>query len=241
MSEADNIRVLVTGFGAFQDVTVNPSHEIVSRLPASLPGGIRILAHPAPLRAAYHPLVEAAPRLIREHGPDIVLHVGLAADRDYFAVERSAARDGYHQVPDVDRRVLTKAESRALWGGSGSGSGKKQKSPEVLQTSLDLPAVVEAWRSRLRRADGGAAAKGKKGAKAPIEVDMRLSDDVGNYVCGLVYYASLAELAQRGGPSAGSAVFLHVPPLPTGEDVERGRVVLVALIEALVEVWKQRE
>ena len=229
----------------FQQFTVNPSFEIVSRLPPSLSGGISVIAHPDPLEPAYHSLLEAAPRLIRDHDPDIVVHVGLAADQTYFSLEQSARRDGYHQTPDAARRVLTKAESRTAWG---------RKSPEVLETSFDLPRVLETWRRRLRAAPalsgggGGGHGKGPRsregnaGGRKSLDVDARHTDDVGSYVCGLVYYASLAALAERRRDGARYAVFLHVPPFAPGaaeEDWRKGSSVLAALLEALAEVWRQ--
>jgi pyroglutamyl-peptidase len=205
---------------------VNPSFQIVSRLPHSLPG-IQIIAHLEPLTAAYRPLLETAPKLIEKHKPDIVLHVGLAVERDYFGVEQTAPRDGYHQNLDMDRKVITKAESKTLWG---------KKSPETLATSLDLEQTVALWKQKLQQ--NSRSLQGGKGPKTKqLEADVRLSNDVGNYVCGLVYYTSLAELARRNGGKA-NAVFLHVPPLSTEQDLERGCVVLVSLIEALAEVWE---
>lgn len=217
----------------------------MSRLPQLLPG-IQVVAHPDPLNAVYHSLLETAPRLIREHNPDIVVNVGLAPDQSYFGVEQSAPRDGYHQVPDIERRVLSKAESsRAVWG---------KKSPEVLETSFDLAQVLDLWKRKLSWNPALSSSGGRKGARAatkgkapppspPAVVDVRHTDDVGNYVCGLTYYASLAELAQRSNDNDGGsryAVFLHVPPLQTEEDFRRGSLVLAGLIESLVEVWGQR-
>ena len=216
-----------------------------------------MIAHPDPLEPAYHSLLEAAPRLIRDHDPDIVVHVGLAADQTYFSLEQSARRDGYHQTPDAARRVLTKAESRTAWG---------RKCPDVLETSFDLSRVLESWRQRLRALSSGGGGGGKgygKGSRGRggnvggngnnisllEDIDARHTDDVGSYVCGLVYYASLAALAERRRDGARYAVFLHVPPFAPGaaaaaaavqeEDWRKGSSVLAALLEALAEVWRQ--
>ena len=175
--------------------------------------------HPEPLRSAYHSLLDVVPALIREHRPDVALHIGRAEDQAYFSVERSAPRDGYHQIPDVDRKVFTKAETKACWG----------KGPATIATALDLDAVREAWERQLRMASGGGGKKGKAKGAAP---ELRVSDDVGTYVCGFAYYASLAEMAKVG--NGRKAVFLHVPP-QTGEDVEMGKEVVVALLKALAE------
>ena len=216
----------------------------MSRLPPSLPGGIEVIAHPDPLESVYHALLETAPRLIREHSPDIVVHVGLAPGQDYYSLEQGARRDGYHQSPDIARRVLTKAESRTAWG---------KKSADALETSFDLPRVLEGWRQRLRAAGGGnGKSKGGKGkptcaagGKTAYDVDVRHTDDVGNYVCGLLYYATLAELARSSPDGSRYVVFLHVPP-PLGAGAEqdrdwgKGLAVLVALIESLADAWRQR-
>lgn len=221
---------------AFQDITTNPSFEITKRLPPGGVPGAEIIAHPEPLRAAYRALLQASPELIERHRPDIVLHVGLAVERDYFAVERGARRDGYHQYPDVDRQVIPKAEGPKIWG---------RKSAERLDTSLDLDRVVEAWRRNLRSGPaagaggGGQARRGKGGQKnsaAGAAPDVRLSDDVGDYVCGLVYYTSLAEMSRRG-DGRRNVVFLHVPPLSGDAELEKGKEVVLSLIMALVESY----
>ncbi|KAH8647174.1 hypothetical protein BX600DRAFT_518457 [Xylariales sp. PMI_506] len=228
MSDTHPVRILVTGFGAFQDISVNPSFEIIKRLPSSLPGtGIEIIAHPEPLKAAYHSLLQISPQLIQRYNPDIVLHIGLAVERDYFAVEQTAQRDGYHQYPDVERKVITKSEVHTIWG---------KKSAESLKTSLDLERAVDIWKRNLKSRAGGATktGKGHKGAKKGDITDVRLSDDVGTYVCGLVYYTSLAEMSKRN-DGARNVVFLHVPPLSGDVQLETGTEAVLSLILALVE------
>jgi pyroglutamyl-peptidase len=107
-----------------------------------------------PLKTAYHEIASVVPKLLEQHKPNVVIHVGLDADRSYFAIEKGADRDGYHQVPDEARKVFTKAEGKKAWG----------KSPDRLDSSIAIDDAVSRWR-RL-----------KKGA------DLRVSDDVGNYV-----------------------------------------------------------
>ena len=210
----------------FLDISVNPSFEIVKLLPSSI-DGVEIIAHPEPLKAAYHSLLQAPPQLLKEHDPDIVVHIGLAVDRDYFAVEQSATRDGYHQYPDVDRRVFSKLEGQKLWG---------KKSPETISTSFNLEQVVELWRQKLAIQAGGSAKKGKrqKSSESGELADVRLSDDVGTYVCGLAYYTSLVEMGKRGDGKR-NVVFFHIPPLNGDAELEAGKRVTLALISALVE------
>ncbi|KAK8120623.1 hypothetical protein PG999_004743 [Apiospora kogelbergensis] len=242
MASGENTtKVLVTGFGPFLDVVKNPSYEIVCRLPQTLSSGgnITIIAHPEPIPAAYHKIAEVVPKLIADHDPDIVVHMGLAMERDYFAVESSAPKEGYHEIPDIARRVFTRADNKARFG----------KSAGSLVTDLPLEQVVGSWedsvaQARLRlpsSSSSGVGAKaqgsGKKGFKGFKEelkcVDVRLSDDVGTYVCGFIYYLSLLEMEKRGKKK--STVFFHVPPLGTDDEVQVGLEVTQSLIQALVD------
>jgi pyroglutamyl-peptidase len=102
--------------------------------------------------------------------------------------------------------VFTKAEIKQAWG----------KSPARLDSLLDFDAVIAGWKAR--------AGKG---------VDVRVSDDVGNYVCGFAYYLSLAQAIHTEGERR--VVFLHVPPLKGEREIEKGVEVTIALIKAIVE------
>lgn len=77
------------------------------------------------------------------------------------------------------------------------------------------------------------ARKGKKPAK---EFDLRVSDDVGYYVCGFVYYVSLEWFWKKEGEKRGRPVlFLHVPTLKGEDELEMGKRLTVALIQGVVE------
>jgi pyroglutamyl-peptidase len=181
----------------------------VARLPSNLQHkglNIRIITPPEPLKAAYHSLLEIT-KLLEEFKPDIVIHIGLAVDRNYFAIERGATRDGYHQYPDVARKVFNKAENRKTWG----------KSPERLNSSLDLDDILVKWQTQ--------AGKGS---------DLRISDDVGTYICGFVYYTSLEYLWKKGGWEM-PVVFMHVPSLPKKDDIEKGTKITIALVKGIAE------
>lgn len=196
--------------------------------------------------AAYHKIYSKTTQLIEEHEPDLVLHMGLAVDRDYFAVEKSALKEGYHEIPDVDRKVVTRAENLKWFG---------KKTPDVLVSQLKLEEVVEAWQVscagiRMPGADGGkkgggsaagkigsAKGKGKEGnGKGKSTVDVRLSDDVGTYVCGFMYYVSLLGMEKKKGRR--DVTFLHVPPLQGQGEIDVGVQVVKELIIALVGAWE---
>lgn len=189
----------------------------------------------SPIPAAYHKLLAQSASLIDQHDPHIVLHVGLAVDRDYFAVEQSALKEGYHDIPDIDRKVITRAENKKLFG----------KAPFSLATSLDLESAVTTWQAACAHltlpVTGGHATKGKgsgKGKAATKRVELRLSDDVGTYVCGLIYFSSLVEMQKRHGTR--NVVFVHVPRLEGDSEVDVGIEVLKELIVALVDVWETK-
>ncbi|KAH7357267.1 hypothetical protein BKA65DRAFT_548649 [Rhexocercosporidium sp. MPI-PUGE-AT-0058] len=216
-TDAHEPTVLVTGFGQFLDIKTNPSWEIASLLPTSI-NGVRVIVHPDPLKAEYHSLLEVH-RILEEHQPDVVIHMGLAADRDYFALEKSAERDGYHEIPDEKRKVFTRAETKKVWG----------KSPTRLESTLDIEDILRLWKANLSMTAG--KSKGKDKAIA----DVRTSDDVGNYVCGFVYYASLEWFWKKYGPQGERKVlFFHVPNMHGGDDYERGKYVAITLIEAVI-------
>ncbi|KAF2634463.1 peptidase C15, pyroglutamyl peptidase I-like protein [Massarina eburnea CBS 473.64] len=229
------VKVLVTGFGPFLDITTNPSWEIALNLPTTLasPNGtpIKLVVPDTYIPAAYHKIFTQTTALIDQHNPDIVVHMGLAVDRDYFAIEQSAPKEGYHEFPDVERKVFTRAENKKTFG----------KAPDQLATSFDLDSVVTAWQdacSRISFSTEGGKEKGKvKGKQARKTVDVRYSNDVGTYVCGFMYYVSLLEMDKR--KKARHSVFLHVPKLERKEATEVGVEVTKRAIEALVGEWEK--
>ncbi|KAF2106969.1 hypothetical protein BDV96DRAFT_617140 [Lophiotrema nucula] len=246
-SNSKPIRVLVTGFSPFQQVTLNPSWEIAKQLPKTLTShngdNIELLIPGQHVPSVYQELLTQSPTLIEKYDPDIVLHIGLAAGYEWFAAEQSANREGYHEIPDNERRVITRAENKKLFG----------KSPASLASSLDLESAVETWRNSLRgftfpakKSDNRVAPKGKeqikrngsgKSAKANKGIDVRLSNSVGNYVCGFVYYVSLLEMQKRKGRR--DVAFLHTPLLEGDEEIGIGVQVAKELVKALVEAYEK--
>jgi pyroglutamyl-peptidase len=155
--------------------------------------------------------------------------MGLDVDSDpgVFKLERSALRDGYHDIPDIDRRVFTRAENKKVFG----------RGQDSLATTLDIDTVVESYRgacSSLHLPGASARSKSKSKSKDQQLIDVRLSDDVGTYVCGFQYYVSMLEAQQKIGKK--SVVFLHVPKLDYEGDIRVGVTVVEGLIKALVSV-----
>ncbi|KAF4536987.1 Pyroglutamyl peptidase type i [Lasiodiplodia theobromae] len=270
------VTVLVTGFGPFLDeFPINPSWEIARSLPSHLtlppqppipssspsapntkppsPTKIKIITPPAPLRVSYHPTATILPELLTTHAPDLVLHIGLAAGRDFFAIERSSARLGYARNDDVDGRRWTSAESDAAW----------PRYPERLETGLGFAGVWEGWRGGCcERVEGvvgderveSEGARGRRGGggggerKGRRKVAIRPFDNVGSYLCGFSYYTSLAWFWARECEREAQGVlqqegverpvlFLHVPGCPEDEDVVQGTEITEELIKAMVACW----
>ncbi|KAF2257721.1 pyroglutamyl peptidase-like protein type I [Lojkania enalia] len=232
----DPVTVLATGFGFLEKYPKNSSWEVASTLPALLPSTpdhptpVHIHVHHEPIRVAYYSVLDLVPRLLSPQNPmtptpDIILHIGLAAGRDFFTLEQGAHRRGYGEIPDVDgeKFVDEVADERfppAIY-------------PPLLQTCFDTETALKRWKDNL----GYSAFSSRPEEGKP---DVRLSPDAGNFLCGFIYYNSLAHyytLNENERPVA----FLHVPDLSDGKGkLDVGRRVAIGLIRALVVAKKER-
>ena len=129
------------------------------------------------------------------------------------------------------RKVVTKVEGAKWWG----------EAPERLDSEWEWEDLGRRWREIAAEEEAvGGKGKGKKGGGGAGKgglgelPDVRLSDDVGSYVCGLLYYASLEAMRRQEGRE-GKVLFFHVPPLENEVDLKRGDQALVALIKAVAE------
>ncbi|KAF2868864.1 pyroglutamyl peptidase-like protein type I [Massariosphaeria phaeospora] len=233
----DPVTVLVTGFGPFlSKYPRNSSWEIASRLPAVLPATldsptpIHICVHHESVRVAYSHVVNFVPRVLPPQNPmtpkpDIVLHIGLAAGRDFFALEKGSHSRGYGAIPDVDGEKFPDSTAEIRF--------PKSLYPSVLHTSFNTEDVLQRWKANLRSSTADAEHEKNK------TPDVRLSLDAGNFLCGFIYYNSLAHyfaLEDNQRPVA----FLHVPDLSNSQDLlDTGREVAIALIRSLVESRRQ--
>ena len=206
------IKVLVTGFGLFLDVKRCPLWEIVRRLSASIVGLddrlIQLIVPNDPMTLANNETKYQTTALNESHNPDLVVHMGLDvnSDRGIFKVERSAPREGYHEFPDIRRKVFTRMENKTAFA----------KSPAALSRTLDIDAAAEVWSAgcasitlATQRGSQRTAQKGKKSEMRNALV--QLSDDVETYVCGFCYYVALFHLQTH--TEKRHAIFFHVPPL----------------------------
>lgn len=210
----------------------NSSWEIACTLPALIPASpknktpIHVHVHHEAVRVAYHHVADLVPKLLPPGNqlypkPDIVLHIGLAAGRKFFALEQGAHGRGFDKIPDVDGERFSDGDAESRFPAA--------KFPTVLKTSFDTPDVLSRWKANL----GYACVDGDPVVESLP--DVRLSPDAGNFLCGFLYYNSLAHcfsIKEEERP----VVFMHVPDLSQSESkLREGWEVTVALIKALVE------
>ncbi|KAF2130015.1 peptidase C15, pyroglutamyl peptidase I-like protein [Dothidotthia symphoricarpi CBS 119687] len=228
------VTVLVTGFGPFlSSHAKNSSWEIASKLPAIIPASssnktpIHICVHHEPIRVSFAHVLNLRPKILPPSAPlrpapDIVLHIGLAAGRKYFGLEKQSHSKGYGSIPDVDGKKFLDESAEDLHPSS--------QFPATLTTSFDTDDVLKRWKAHIKYAAEDAAEPDTRGFP-----DVRVSYDAGNFLCGFIYYSSLAhyfEIKQDERP----VVFLHVPDLSGSQDrLKEGWENVIALIKALVE------
>jgi pyroglutamyl-peptidase len=145
-----------------------------------------------------------------ENKPDIVLHIGLAARRPFYALERQSPRTPYWVSNDVDGQIFSQEKTEQLWPASDF--------PQLLNSTFDIEDVYKRWRSNVKNA----------------ATDIRTSSDPGNFLCGFIYYLSLSWFWRKQAEER-PVMFLHVPHLASGERINEGREVAKGLIRALVE------
>jgi pyrrolidone-carboxylate peptidase len=199
--------------------------------------------HHAPIRVSYSTVTSLVPALLPpanplRPAPEIILHIGLAAGRDFYALERGAHARGYGAIPDVDGERFTDAEAEHRFPADAF--------PGRIATGFDTDDVLRRWKAHLGFSGGQGHPHMPAEIRTPPKLlpDVRLSDDAGNFMCGFIYWNSLAHYFSMARDGSGNAerpvVFLHVPDLSASQDkVAEGVRVTVALIRALVESWKE--
>jgi len=92
--------VLITGFGPFPGVPVNPTETLVERLvKAARRRGIRCVGHVFATR--YGTVDRELPALLARHRPDVLLMFGLAARRQHVCIEMYARNRMSTRAPDA--------------------------------------------------------------------------------------------------------------------------------------------
>lgn len=221
----DEITVLVTGFGPFREqYPINPSWEIAKDLPSYLPPlrakdaksrgaadipPVRILVYPEPIRVNYQVVRRLVPSLWETYQGrkvDVVIHIGMAGPRPYYCIERRGHRDGYEHT-DVDGEKVDQSPGDDwIWRGL----------PTEIETELDMEDILKRWKEH-----------------SAEDMDLRISEDAGRYLCDFIYYSSLSHLYKE--QRERKVVFLHVPADASPANVDQGRELAINLIRSIVE------
>lgn len=228
-SQEKELAVLVTGFGPFKEAyPVNPSWEIAARLPDYLPADrakdaahrsapglppVRIVRLPEAVRTSYEYTREIVPRLWddAERSIDYAIHLGMAGPQLVYSIERRGHRDGYG-ARDVDGKLLGDERRREEEGDRWIWHGV----PHELLSDFDIDDVHRRWVQR-----------------SPKNLDLRVSEDAGHYLCDFIYFSSLAHLWKQNRPK--KVVFFHVPLHSDAESLQRGVELALTLIRSVVE------
>lgn len=228
------ITILITGFGPFQkEYPVNPSFEIARSLPpvllptaTSSNRAIQLIGYDLPIRVCYKESRELIPALLESFSGsiDLVLHIGMASGRHYYTVERYGHSGGYIKNKDLDGELPPLDDAEKRFG----------ICPERIETSLDFHDVVSRWQSAILQTPQDSPAYGAV---------CRPSEDAGHYLCDYTYFNSLAWYGKRnrkyenGRPSDRPVLFLHVPAESDEVMLEKGRVIAMTLIKAMVDSY----
>ena len=168
---------------------------------------MRILVHPEPVEVAYKNVRQLVPKLWEGRKIDYMIHIGMATGRKFYSVERRGHRDGY-KMKDVNGEFLEdfeREERSSPWVGM----------PDELKSSCDIDDTWRRWRVALP------------------DIDVRVSEDAGRYLCDFIYFSSLAHLEKRG--EERRVVFFHVPVDVDEKSIRTGIDAVVELIRAMVQ------
>lgn len=226
--------IVLTGFGRFGNITINPSFQIAQALPPSLKAidgsSISLARHPEAVHVGWESVLKFIPELYNTHitapsesnaTPEIpfFIHIGAGYPGRYH-LETVAHRDGYWKS-DVDGKApSTRAKCKGM--GYPCEGEKDPLSPTTLQTGIDVDNVVNDVKKEL------------PGLTMPVAA----SPDAGNYLCDFIFYTSLREARLRcGNIGLNKVLFVHVPPNGT---VDEGVKVLSAVIRSIMHREKNR-
>lgn len=188
--DRDRLQIVVTGFGPFLQYEDNPSWGVARACAAELEAHFSVRAVEIPV---IHRRAEQFAKSLDWGGGQIFgLHFGLAADRSHVSLERYAH----------NRRGATPDES--------SGDPNTDASRPGLDTNLDPDTYLDPEGPLARQTLVGVDELAER--FVDVDVDVRVSRDVGEYVCNTLYYHALAGVERaRRASTAAEALFVHIP------------------------------
>lgn len=199
---------------------------------------------------AYSTVRETIPVMLEDyaksHGgrrPDIVMHIGIAAMRNFYSVETQARRDAYHMsdingkggYEDGERRWRELGLPPVLQAGRATDAKTTTGDSTLPLTTEDSPKAL----LPLAPCPPNHDLLGLWKSFAPAGTDVRISDDAGRYLCEFINYTTLAHAYREGQDR--NAVFFHVPAACSDEAIQEGKEVAIALIKGLVTHWTERK
>lgn len=92
------MKVIITGFEPFGSCDVNPSEQIVHALAADPPPSLDLVTAVLPVDGSRAP--DLLVGLVTSHGPDAVICLGVAANREHISVERWFVNELNYRIPD---------------------------------------------------------------------------------------------------------------------------------------------
>lgn len=234
---------------------MNPSYEIVSRLPNQISSddndgpAITVRAYPEAIKVTYRNVFRLIPELYTANFPEakFFVHVGVNNSTRRFQLERRA-RKGPYSAADVEGRPFDDE-----WENDDDESGRV---PDEIYSDIDVNAIVEKLsqegyvQSHFVNCGTTDRFTIHKILQAQLTShihfsrwEVESSTDAGLFLCEFIYFNSLL-LARRLRTSQGrhiKGIFLHVPPFLDEKELEKGRDILIEIIKQMVKQGEQRE
>uniref|UniRef100_A0A914HFE7 Pyroglutamyl-peptidase I n=1 Tax=Globodera rostochiensis TaxID=31243 RepID=A0A914HFE7_GLORO len=188
------MRILITGYGPFGNVSANPSAVIVDKLKpddddkeafrAAAADQVELVTKV--IDVDYASALNCSNWALRELNVDFAIHIGVHPGSGCVFLEKRAFRNGYVSkdvqgaVPLRNCCELSECPQRI---------GQPEPNRDCRFTVLDLDRLRTALLQSMR--------------DTPLNI--QISEDPGRFLCGYIYYCSLLNLSGR-------SLFVHIPP-----------------------------
>ena len=166
---------------------------------------------------------------------DAIIHLGMADGWEWYTVEERAfnekftsnwwgelvAAEGYYMIPDAKGETvkdISKEGGKGMWDDMPLG---------LKAAGVNVRILVDDARKVVNFETDEERGKGEKKEK----VDIISHDEAGNFLCGFIYYESLATVRRR--KLNTRVLFCHVPGWAEPERLERGADFVCAVAGAV--------
>ena len=163
------VRTIMTGFGPFMNIEMNPSWKVVQEAQKLLAGNNDLeLVCVEELQVVYNYVSKRVREIHTEFKPDLAIHVGVAKGYENITIERQSVRSGY-SYGDIKGEIPP---------GNLAVSDAQIQPDECIVSSINTEEIHK-----------------QCCAKLSSQVGFQLSNDPGLYLCGFCYYTSLHQNA----------------------------------------------